>query len=99
MLSAFSSSSDPKDRNAADWASKPHFTIAPVYYHNYLLGELFAAQLRSSLAKGSTTPDVKLGKLLVKKLFGPGMSRPWPEFVKDTTGSELSAQAFASEVR
>ena len=41
----------PPERNQPDWASKPHFTIAPVYYHNYLLGELFAAQLRHRLTQ------------------------------------------------
>ncbi len=28
-----------------DWAAKIHFSLAPVYYQNYLLGELMAAQL------------------------------------------------------
>jgi peptidyl-dipeptidase A len=35
----------PQDRNEPDWAAKIHFTIAPCYYHNYLLGELLASQL------------------------------------------------------
>jgi len=29
----------------AGWASKLHFTVAPCYYHNYMLGELLASQL------------------------------------------------------
>ena len=29
----------------AGWASKLHFTSAPCYYHNYMLGELLASQL------------------------------------------------------
>jgi len=41
----------PEGRNEPDWAAKPHFTIAPVYYHNYMLGELFAAQLRHAAAQ------------------------------------------------
>lgn len=45
-----------------DWAAKPHFTIAPVYYHNYQLGELFAAQVRHVLADmaGHTGPTSEL---------------------------------------
>jgi peptidyl-dipeptidase A len=43
----------PEGRNAPDWASKPHFTIAPVYYHNYMLGELLAAQLRHAARHGT----------------------------------------------
>jgi peptidyl-dipeptidase A len=29
----------------AGWASKLHFTSAPCYYHNYMMGELLASQL------------------------------------------------------
>src|SRR5213082_1932728 len=34
----------PKNRNAPDYASKIHVVSAPAYYHNYMMGELFAAQ-------------------------------------------------------
>jgi peptidyl-dipeptidase A len=99
----------PADRDLPDWASKPHFTIAPVYYHNYMLGELFAAQLRSTLAKmaGHTGPTSELsfnqktefGKFLTNKVFKPGMRYPWPEFVKEATGEKLNPKYFASEVQ
>ena len=36
----------PLDRDEPDWAAKIHVAIAPVYYHNYVLGHLTAAQLR-----------------------------------------------------
>ena len=39
----------PKGRNEPDWASKIHFAIAPCYYHNYVLGELFASQMHHYL--------------------------------------------------
>src|SRR5207249_1821095 len=32
----------PEDRRGPDWASKIHFSVAPVYYQNYLLGEIMA---------------------------------------------------------
>ena len=35
----------PDGRNEPDWASKIHIATSPCYYHNYLLGELFASQL------------------------------------------------------
>ncbi len=41
----------PEGRSQPDWAAKPHFTSAPVYYHNYMLGELLAAQLRHAAAR------------------------------------------------
>ena len=99
----------PADRHKPDWAAKPHFTIAPVYYHNYMLGELFAAQLRSVLGElaGHEGPTAELsfngrkefGDFLERKVFAPGSTRPWPEFVRRATGNRLSAKHFAAEVR
>ncbi|MCU0692671.1 MAG: M2 family metallopeptidase, partial [Polyangiaceae bacterium] len=99
----------PKGRDAADWASKPHFTIAPVYYHNYMLGELFAAQLRKTLARsakheGSTATMSfngrrDFGEFLITRVFRPGMRVKWPEFVRQASGEELTAKYFADEVK
>ena len=91
---------DPLEgRNKADWASKPHFVIAPVYYHNYMLGELFGAQLRKSLEKESDGDEKKFGALLKEKVFTPGNSLPWEEFVEQATGEPLSVKAFIDEVK
>ena len=38
-------------RNAPDYASKIHIVSAPVYYHNYMMGELFAAQVHHAIAR------------------------------------------------
>lgn len=98
----------PEGRTQADWASKPHFTIAPVYYHNYMLGELFAAQLRGKLSQmanhqGPTstlsfTGKHDFGLFLIESVFRPGMTQPWPEFVKEATGKDLGIDDFAKEV-
>lgn len=99
----------PQGRSAADWASKIHFTIAPVYYHNYQLGELFAAQMRGTLVKlakhdGPThtlkyTGNKDFGNYFKEKVFKPGMTHSWPEFVKRATGEPLTAKYFAEEVK
>ena len=98
----------PPDRSQPDWASKPHFTIAPVYYHNYQLGELLAAQLRSRLAKlsGHEGPTRTLsfndrkdfGEFLKKEIFKPGKGTTWPEFITAATGEKLTAKYFAREL-
>ena len=41
----------PEGRRAPDWAAKIHLTVAPVYYHNYQLGELIASQLGAALRR------------------------------------------------
>ncbi len=89
----------PENRNKADWASKPHFVVAPVYYHNYQLGELFAAQLRKSLGPLANDRSPKLGNQLKKTVFFPCAAFPWEEFVRDATGEPLSAAAFANELK
>ena len=109
MVEKYQGLTRPKGRNAADWASKPHFTIAPVYYHNYMMGELFAAQLRATLAKKANHegPSSKLsftnrkdfGEYLKDKVFKPGMRKPWPVFVKESTGAPLTAKFFAAELK
>lgn len=98
----------PEDRDEPDWASKPHFTIAPVYYHNYQLGELFAAQLRSTLARlakheGPTNTlsfngRKDFGEFLREKVFKPGKRMEWSLFVKQATGEPLTAKHFAEEL-
>lgn len=99
----------PADRDQPDWAAKPHFTIAPVYYHNYMLGELFAAQVRHVLAglvdhRGPTSKlsfngRKQFGTFLKEKVFRPGRSLPWPELVEEVTGEKLTAKYFAAEIR
>jgi peptidyl-dipeptidase A len=99
----------PPGRHAADWAAKPHFTIAPVYYHNYMLGELLAAQLRHVMAglAGPESPSCpprgeerrNFGGFLREKVFQPGGALAWPEFVEHATGEPLTARYFAAEVR
>ncbi|MBK5289710.1 MAG: peptidase M3, partial [Acidimicrobiia bacterium] len=38
----------PDGRDAPDWAAKLHVALAPVYYQNYLLGELVASQIQAT---------------------------------------------------
>ena len=45
LVERFQGVSRPEGRDAPDWAAKVHFGVAPVYYQNYLLGEVLAAQL------------------------------------------------------
>ncbi len=97
----------PPCRSNPDWAAKVHFIIAPVYYHNYALGELFAAQLRKAIAalvehKGPISEinwnDKRIGAFLRDKVFAPGMKTPWAKFVEEATGAPFSPEAFAAEV-
>src|SRR6185436_11592422 len=41
----------PEGRNMPDYASKIHIVSAPAYYHNYMLGQLFACQLHAAISR------------------------------------------------
>jgi peptidyl-dipeptidase A len=109
MVERFQALKRPQGRNTPDWASKIHFSISPVYYHNYQLGELFAAQLRNTLVKLAKhqgpaytlnyNGNKDFGNYFKEKIFKPGMTLPWPGFVKQATGEPLTAKYFAEEVK
>ncbi|MBA3350312.1 MAG: M2 family metallopeptidase, partial [Actinobacteria bacterium] len=72
----------PPDRRAPDWAAKVHIATAPVYYHNYLLGEMLATQLRAAIEVdlgGDLVGAPTAGRWLEERFFGPGASLRWDE--------------------
>ena len=90
----------PDGRVAPDWASKIHLAVAPVYYQNYLYGELFASQLQRALGTraGGIVDRTEAGALMVREVFAPGASKRWDRLVADATGEPLSADAFARQL-
>jgi peptidyl-dipeptidase A len=90
----------PDDRHEPDWASKIHLAAAPVYYQNYLYGELFASQLDATLTEraGGLVDRTAAGEFLVRDVFGPGASLRWDELVIRATGAPLSASHLAREL-
>jgi peptidyl-dipeptidase A len=98
----------PAEWPKGGWASKIHIATVPVYYHNYQLGDLYASQLHLAIctalypgqnqARVVYVGDPRVGAFLKEKVFASGASLPWPEFVKASTGQELSAKAFAAQL-
>ena len=80
---------------------------APVYYHNYLLGELFACQLHAAIARevlreknaaeAIYTRNPQVGEFMKAKVFSQGRVRSWNDLTRFATGEELNARAFAAE--
>lgn len=99
----------PEGRNEPDYASKIHVVSAPVYYHNYMMGQLFASQVHHALCRealGGVAPaqalyndNPKVGEFMTKKVFAPGKTLNWNALTKFATGSELNAKAFAADFR
>lgn len=97
----------PEKRLAPDWASKIHFTTSPVYYHNYLLGQLLASQLVHRMktavlwekedAEFSFVGHPELGAYLVSQLFYPAARYQWSEMIERATGEKLTPTYYVSE--
>ena len=97
----------PEGRNAPDFASKIHIVSAPCYYHNYMMGQLFACQVHRTIARevlktedvanAYYTKDPRVGKFMRERVFGPGKKLPWNELTRHATGEFLNAKAFAAE--
>ena len=91
----------------AGWASKLHFTTAPCYYHNYILGELLASQLHHHIVHQvmglesdedvSYVGDRALGDYLRKNVFAPGSVYHWNDMIARATGEPLTPRYFAEQ--
>ena len=98
----------PEGRNAPDYASKIHIVVSPAYYHNYMMGQLFASQVHHTIVREvlKTDPDHALyvghksvGRYMKSRVFGPGRKLPWNELTRFATGEELNPKAFAEDFR
>jgi peptidyl-dipeptidase A len=97
----------PPGRNEPDWASKIHFTTAPCYYHNYVLGELLASQLHHYIVKNvlklDSDQDVsyvgqkEVGDFLTRDVFRAGSLYQWNEMIRRATGEPLTAKYFVQQ--
>jgi peptidyl-dipeptidase A len=91
-----------------DYAAKFHLITNPVYYHSYMMGELFAAQVRHHLVrevlKHSDPQETaccgrpEAGAYLRDKIFGPGNLYSWNELTQSATGEPLTPKYFAKDL-
>jgi peptidyl-dipeptidase A len=91
----------PDGRHAPDWATKIHIALYPVYYHNYILGEMTASQLQHYIEhKLGTAPLVRqpaAGAWLRERLFEQGALRPWNAALEYLTGEPLQPRYFVEQ--
>ena len=98
----------PEGRSAPDYAAKIHICSAPAYYHNYMMGEMFAAQVHRAIAKqvlGGADPATAIyagnpaaGQFMKDRVFGPGRSLSWDDLTRHATGVPLGPKALAAEL-
>lgn len=95
----------PDDRDYPHWAAKSHIVSVPVYYHNYLLGELLASQLAHHISSNVLGSDVSssfagcpaVGDYLKTHIFGPGARYRWDRLIEQATGEPLTPRYFADQ--
>lgn len=99
----------PDGRNEPDFAAKYHFVAAPAYYHNYMLGELFASQvghaLLQAVAPNAKSPNATYvgnkaaGHFMRTRVFAPGLTLNWNDLTRHATGQDLNPKAFAQDIK
>jgi peptidyl-dipeptidase A len=97
----------PEDRNEPDWAAKVHVALYPVYYHNYILGELLASQLfyyiSDNILESTDYSEVtfigcrEIGEYLTRAIFNPGNTLHWNKMIENATGEPLTPKYFARQ--
>jgi peptidyl-dipeptidase A len=99
--------SPPDGVKRPDYAAKIHIVTVPVYYHNYVFGDLFAAQVQHYIganvvhaedpAATSFYGHKEVGDYLRQKIFAPGNLVAWNELTRQATGEGLSAKYFVQQ--
>jgi peptidyl-dipeptidase A len=108
LVERFQGVKRPEGRDAPDWAAKIHFSIAPVYYQNYLLGEMVASQLQDTLLTQvlgggadrweRLVTDPAVGAFLRERYYAPGKRWNWRVLVEHATGRPLETRPFVDDL-
>ena len=111
LVKRFQSLAQPEGRDAsgnpyADWAAKIHFSVAPAYYQNYLLGEMTASQLQAQLfellGEGDVWPQYvatpEVADFLNSRVYSLGRSTDWRGAITNATGRSLDPAPFLAEL-
>jgi len=97
----------PEGRNQPDWASKIHIALYPVYYQNYMMGELLASQLyyyinekvlnNSADESASFVNKKDVGEYLKNLFFSYGSVYKWDNLIKIATGEKLNPDYWVKQ--
>jgi peptidyl-dipeptidase A len=107
MVQKYQLVNKPEGRGEPDWAAKIHFTIAPVYYHNYVLGELLASQLHNHIVREilrlesdknvSYVGKRQAGTFLKERVLEAGAVYHWNEMIERATAEPLTPKYFVAQ--
>ena len=88
------------ENETPQWAAQSIYTTHPIYFQNYILAEMIAAQTIQYLKEkyGQLLNKPKIAEFLIQNYYGPGSSVDWPEKVKRATGRKLGAEALVQQL-
>jgi len=90
----------PADWDKPYWAAKAHLSTLPVYYYNYLYGEIAASQLQHMLELqfGDWREEDALVHMR-DTLFRPGASASWQSLLEQCTTCRLDPEFLIQDLR
>ncbi len=83
------------------WANLIHHTVAPIYLHNYFLGDVMTANMKRSFKKqyGSNAEDSpkRFGRYWRDKVLSPSGRLPFPALHESVSGSKLKLGPYLDQ--
>ncbi|MFY9153628.1 MAG: hypothetical protein WAO52_16540 [Prolixibacteraceae bacterium] len=95
----------PEKINDSYWASGKFSTNLACNVHNFVLADVFAAQLQHSIktrvldkTNGIYKNNKAIGKYLVDNLYQYGNLLPWEQLIEKATGEPLNSSYFVNQM-
>jgi oligoendopeptidase F len=86
------------------WANTIHYTTHPIYFHNYLLGDLMCDMLKQVFQDREGVSDITdkpelFGRLILDQVIGVSGMYPFPELFRRISGEDISLKYLSQQLR
>ncbi len=88
------------ENETPQWAAQSIYTTHPIYFQNYILAEMIAAQTIRCLKEkyGQLLKNARIAEFLIQNYYSPGSSVDWPQKIEKATGTKLGAEALVQQL-
>jgi len=89
-----------QENETPQWASQSIFTTHPIYFQNYIIADLIAAQTIAHLkdSHGTLLDNPEVSKFLISNYYAPGASIDWQDKIEKATGRKLRAEPLNQQL-
>ena len=86
------------------WANTIHYTTHPIYFHNYLLGDLMCDMLKLVFQDREGVSDITdkselFGRFILDQVIGVSGRYPFPELFRRISGEDISLKYLSQQLR